>query len=383
MNFGLKNMPALTKEKKAVKQTVVFAHHEGVIGGAERVTLATIEAISLYYNVVLLSPEGELQREAKKLGAHTESVTWTQPSLRSPIKTVRSQFTLTAILKKYQPSIVHTGDILALRALYFSCKRYNIKLICHVHYPYSEAFIRWVFDKVKSVSAFLYCSKELKDNLSPKLAKSVSSKNHVAIHNGVDTKKFSPRQSSTSSSLQAIGIIANLQRRKGHDDFLQMAKLLLSENSSLTFHIIGGDILEEPRQHVLEKLASQLGITENIKFHGQVSNVEDYIHDLDIVVCASHTEAFPITILEAMACEKPIVTTNVNGIIEAVDSSSAILVDPHSPDQLASGVSLLLNDPILAHRLAKEARRTVCEKYSSDCYAHSILALYQTVLDET
>lgn len=372
----------MSKTNKKTRKTILFAHHEGVIGGAERVTLATIEAIGDKYKTILLSPEGELQKEASKLGTLVHPINWSQPSLKSPLKTLRNYLNLIMILKKYQPSIVHTGDILALRALYFACRCCLTNIVCHVHFPYSFSFIDWVFKRINHISTFIYCSNELKENLSSKLSSVVSCDHHLTIHNGVDTKKFCPPKNSMSRSIQAIGIIANLQKRKGHDDFIHMAKILVKSNPLLNFHIIGGDILEAPRQGELLKLVKALGLTDKITFHGQVKDVKEKINMLDVVVCASHTEAFPLTILEAMACEKPIVTTNVNGITEAVDSSTAILVPPHDPEALAEGVQTILNKPEQAMSLAHQARQTVLEKYSSDIYACKVLQLYSNLIYE-
>ena len=331
---------------------------------------------------MLLSPKGELQKEAGKLGASLEPITWSQPSMKSPIRTLRNLLTLMSIVKKHRPSVVHTGDILALRALNLICRLNSINTVCHVHFPYSVPFINWVFKRVKSVSAFIYCSNELRENLAPKLSLAVNCDCHLTIHNGVNTKKFTPSFSEELRPIKAIGIIANLQKRKGHDDFIYMARLLLKSNPTLKFHIIGGDILETPRQGELEELANKLGVAEKIKFHGQVEDVDKKMSMLDVVVCASHTEAFPITILEAMACEKPIVTTNVNGITEAVDSSTAILVNPHDPEGLAAGVQTLIDDPVRAYELARRARQNVLEKYSSGIYRQKILSLYSRILKE-
>ncbi len=131
------------------------------------------------------------------------------------------------------------------------------------------------------------------------------------------------------------------------------------------FDIIGGDILEEPREAFLKTMAEELGLEQSLTFHGQVPDVLSRLNKLDIVVCASHQEAFPIAILEAMAMKKPIVSTNVNGIPEAIeDQLSGLLVEPHSPSHLAVAVSTLIQDENKRQTLAINARARVEEHFN-------------------
>ena len=68
------------------------------------------------------------------------------------------------------------------------------------------------------------------------------------------------------------------------------------------FHIIGGDIMQEPREPLLKQLSKDLNIADKVVFHGQISDVKPILGNLDILVCASYEEAFPVSILEAMVC---------------------------------------------------------------------------------
>jgi glycosyltransferase involved in cell wall biosynthesis len=212
----------------------------------------------------------------------------------------------------------------------------------------------------------VFCSKDLENEVGTHLQTISPSSQLLTIHNGVNIERFSPTKREAGADLN-VGIIANLQFRKGHDEFIHMASILVKNYDNIWFHVIGGDLLQEPREAILKKLAMELNVQDKVTFHGQVPDVLNELDALDIVVCASHQEAFPIAILEAMAMQKAIVSTNVNGIPEAViDGQSGILTSPHHPIQLATAVSKLIDNPQLRQELATNARTRVVEMFSSD-----------------
>ena len=120
-----------------------------------------------------------------------------------------------------------------------------------------------------------------------------------------------------------------------------------------------------------------MGISDNLISHGQLPDVKAELQKLDIVVCASHEEAFPVSILEAMACSKVIVSTNVNGIPEALThQENSLLVKPHSPEDLACQITLVIKQ-IKSSVIAKQARKTVEEKFSINVFISKIKKVYE------
>ena len=361
------------------KKRVLFAHSSSAMGGAERVTLSVMDAITDQYDMDLICPEGDLPRFAVDKQATTVEWKFYQHSLRNPISSLKCLYKTISLLKRLSPKIIHTGDILALRSLAAASKILNIPLICHVHFPYDTSFIDWVFSKAPLVHTFIYCSQELKRNLSPKLSEKVPKAIHRVVHNGIDIHTFKPGGKPLLNVIPRIGIIGNLQKRKGHDEFLQMACILKTAGVTAQFEIIGGDILQEPRQSFLEEEAVRLGIQDCTTFHGQVDDVLGLLSKLDIVVCASHEEAFPVTLLEAMAAGKAIVTTNVNGIPEAIDKTCGILTEPFNAQGLADGVRFLLEDKNAKLELEKNAREKVKKQFSSSVFKENIVNVYEGV----
>jgi glycosyltransferase involved in cell wall biosynthesis len=106
------------------------------------------------------------------------------------------------------------------------------------------------------------------------------------------------------------------------------------------------------------------GLHDRVTLTGFVDNVSAYLQAADLFVFPSETEAFPLALLEAMACGLPVIATRVGGIRDAlVHEENGLLIDPGREDQLQAAVERLLADPALRARLAAAGLRTVRERY--------------------
>lgn len=364
------------------KTSILYAHNVAKIGGAEKVTLDIIGGLNkANFECHLLTPEaGALSEQAEKLAAKTIATKVVQPSKAALITSWLFTKRIVNYLKQHKITVVHTGDIFIARALMPAIKKLNIQLICHMHFPPDDGALKWVFSNPPENLAFIYCSNELQNNVRPRVEALAPHASHKTIHNGVDTKKFKkidrPNQLLPSNKTN-IGIIANLQERKGHKEFIEAAAILVPDHNDLMFHIIGGDVFGEKREATLKTLVKEHNLEPYFVFHGQVTNVKDYLNELDIYVCSSHEEAFPISILEAMACSLAIASTNVNGIPEALThNQNALLFDCKQSTQQAMAIEQLLKDEELRIRIAKNARKTVMDKFSEKTFVLQLNALY-------
>jgi alpha-maltose-1-phosphate synthase len=105
------------------------------------------------------------------------------------------------------------------------------------------------------------------------------------------------------------------------------------------------------------------------------------LNELDVLVCPSHVEPFGRCLIEAMACEKPVVATRVGGIPEVVDDgTTGILVPPNSPELLATAVASLLNDAELSVRMGQAGRARVENHFAADAHVAAVLEVYGEVL---
>lgn len=363
------------------KRHILYVHNVAKIGGAERVTLDIIKGLPAEYQPYLIAPEpGPLLVAAQELGAIVQPLAIYQPDLKKPVKTLQNHLNWYNYLKKNRIKLIHCGDLFVIRTLIWAANRLAIPIIAHVHFPIETPALWWIFRCKPKAIHFIYCSQELADAVKPRVDSILVSATHQTIHNGVDTekyKKFEPKIGVLPAHKTNIGIVANLQERKGHLDFIEAASLVVLKHPNVHFHIIGGDVFGETRETLLKQRVAELNLTEFFTFHGQVNNVRDYLNELEIYVCASHVEAFPISILEAMAFALPIVSTNVNGIPEAIiHGENGLLCESRAPDRMAKQICRLLHDNVLPEKISNQARIDVVNKFSLEHFSGLIMCCY-------
>jgi glycosyltransferase involved in cell wall biosynthesis len=149
-----------------------------------------------------------------------------------------------------------------------------------------------------------------------------------------------------------VGTVGRLDAQKGITYFLRAAAVVRRHRPEARFVIAGdGQLLAQYREE-----ARTLGIADRTVFAGFYEDVPLLQSILDVQVFASLWEGTPLTVFEAMAMRRPIVSTTVDGLGEVLcDRENAILVPPGDAERLATGVLELLERPELAARLAAQA----------------------------
>ena len=181
-----------------------------------------------------------------------------------------------------------------------------------------------------------------------------------------------------SSNDKVITIVGTIIPRKGQKTFAEAAiKLLESGKNNLRFFMVGAietDYLKEIKEKI-----KQSKHPENIQIV-PVTEPYDYYLISDVFVCTSLIESFPNVILEAMAFELPIVSTNVFGIPEQIqDGKHGILIKPGDSDLLAEKIEYLLDNPDLAKQYAKNGH----ERLKSEITLQNAVSSYNSLIKET
>lgn len=207
------------------------------------------------------------------------------------------------------------------------------------------------------------------------------------IPNGVDPEQFRPREpdhrlrKALRLPLEApvVAIVAALRPEKNHELFLRSAVLIRRRLPEARFLVVG----DGPRRASLEELADRLGLGETVHFVGTRDDVAQVLSLIDVLLLTSHSEANPVSILEGMACEKPVVATRVGSIAETVlDGQTGYLVPPEDEQQVAARVIELLNNRQRAADMGRAGRQRVLSHWSSQRmvqgYEDLIVGLYRS-----
>ena len=180
------------------------------------------------------------------------------------------------------------------------------------------------------------------------------------VTNGLDASRYAPRN---DRSVRRVVTVANLRPEKAHEVLLEAASLVLHRRPEIEFLIAG----DGPRRRELEALAQRLGISRQVTFLGHCEDVPGLLAEADLFVLTSRSEAFPNSVLEAMAAGLPIVATGVGGIRELLEHQrTGVLVPPDDPRSLSYALLDLIHWDTHAAELGRAARQTVRTRYSFD-----------------
>lgn len=293
-------------------------------------------------------------------------------------------FSTYRLLKKYQPDIVHThgfkeniiGGIVAKALLAKAIRTHHGKGVINgnlLHRFIERLNGRYLTNWQISVSD------DLKNYL---IKKKVSNKKLIVIRNGANCLAFNSTRNKKNirekygieSDARLIGTVGRMVPVKNHKTLLDAAKTILNELDNTYFIIVGdGPLMDETKRY-----AKYLGIEQKVKLPGFQGDVIDYFNVFDIFVLPSLHEGIPISLLEAMCLEKPIVATHVGGVPEIIkDHYNGILVPPDNPTVLAQKCIQLLVDKQLRENLTNNAMKDMKQKYSLDKSIANTVKLYQ------
>jgi glycosyltransferase involved in cell wall biosynthesis len=206
----------------------------------------------------------------------------------------------------------------------------------------------------------------------------------VAIHNGIDAVPEPGAGAAVRRELRldgdavVLGMFSALRAEKGHDVAIGALGLLRTRFPKLRL-VIAGD---GPMRAELSRLAQPLG--DAIVMTGPRFDVMRLLDATDVYLQPSHADAFPTTLLEAMAASVPVVATDVGGIPEIVvhDRTGVLINAPPTAEKLADAIGALLDDPRRRGDLAVAGRRRYEDRFTADPWVRRTRALYDAVLSE-
>lgn len=185
------------------------------------------------------------------------------------------------------------------------------------------------------------------------------------IHSGVDPRPFEAAAKGLGPRSEGIvvGTVAALEERKGHRWLLEAARRLKEQGYQISYRLAGEGSLKKS----LEAMAQQLGMQEDVRFLGFVSDVPGFLAGVDIVVLPSLFEGLGVSVLEAMAAAKAVIASRVGGLQELViDATTGFLVEPRDVVELADAIAKLAHDRNLIRSMGQKGRERLEKNFTME-----------------
>jgi glycosyltransferase involved in cell wall biosynthesis len=342
--------------------------------------MANLRRLSVKLAAAVMN-EGELARRLRDAGVVVTVLDERQLGSRQIVAGLQD------LMARWQPDVVHTHrtkeNVLGSLANRFGP---NVPSLRTVHGA-SEHAPKGVQARLRSavISGLdSWCARHAQERLiavsgelATKLAAVYPREKITVIVNGVDAQAVLAQRHPVEfrdPHSTHIGIVGRLVPVKRVDLFLEAAALLQHQEPSRRwrFHIFG----DGPLRNELVGKAATLGLREAAQFHGHRQDIVACMAALDAVVMCSDHEGLPMTALEALVLDVPLVAHAVGGLLNIVPPGR--LVQRHDASGYQSAVQRLFQDP---GRLGDaELRRRVLDEYSSERNAARTLALYEELV---
>jgi len=201
---------------------------------------------------------------------------------------------------------------------------------------------------------------------------------------GINTDQFTYQQGNDSLFDKddiVIGTIKSLEPVYGIEYLIKTFKIVSDNNINLPLKllIVGSGSLEKK----LKGLVKSLNIEKQTIFTGKIphSEVTKYLNMLSIFVALSKKESFGVSVIEASACEKPVVVSNVGGLPEVVDNNNTgFVVTPKSEKEAAKMIERLVLDQKLRTKMGKAGRERVKKLYNWDNNVKQMITIYNKII---
>ncbi len=361
-------------------------------GGAEQLVLTTVQHLdrSRFEPVVIaLASPLDLSGEFERAGVEVHVA-----GLVSPLD-LRVVFRLFRIFRRVRPDLIHThlrlSNVYGRLAAVLAGVPAVVTSFHHLDYSYWPA-LTWrarMWKQLDKWSArlvnrgFIAVSEAVRTDY----ARHFGLSDIKLVYNYLDLERFyppSPEERRTSRARLGVAdedfVVLNVARlswEKGHRALLQAVAAVRQRAPHLQLFLMG----DGPDRSGLQALASELGITDTVRFLGSGRDVEAVLAAADLFVFPSLGEGLGIALMEAMAMGLPSVGTRVDGISELVqDGLDGVLVPANDPDALARSILALCGNPILRDALGSEARRTAARRFAAGAGVRVLETAYGDVL---
>jgi L-malate glycosyltransferase len=350
-------------------------------GGQNQVLLTVNGLRAIGERAALVAhPDGELRRRAAEGLELVPMAPRTEMDLTAAWRFAR-------VIKRLSPDVIHAHDphgvamaSLALSLGAASSHGRAPALVASRRVDFhlkGNSFSRW---KYRQVDCFIAASEAIRQML---VADGVPADRTVTVHEGIDIEHVlaAPPVNVHEAfwlphHAPVVGNVAALVPHKGQRYLVDAAHLVVREIPDTRFVILGEG---ELREH-LEKQVREHHLEKHVLLPGFRTDVLGCIKGFDLFVMSSVTEGLGTSLLDAMACRRPIVATQTGGIPEIVeDGVNGLLAAPRDAASLAAAIVGTLNDESLRQRMGEAGFARVRERFTVERMVEQTSAVYARV----
>ncbi len=376
------------------KKNILFISHDGNRAGAQIFLFNIMRFFKREkYGVVLLilNNWGSLREEFE---TNFDTFYLDSENPGSKIKKIKELLgtkknLLQEIKRKYKIDLIYANTIASVDILEEVKTIFNKPIISHIHelsFSIEQFGSKGCLEKLKSYSTkIIACSEAVKANL---VLKSIDFElKTIVVHSFVENEKILDihhkenvmevkKEFGIGANYFLIGACGNADWRKAPDVFLSIVKEVVSKTEHVKFIWVGvnkNDILF----FQLSYDAKKLGIEKFITWLPATPKAVSILNSLDVFLVCSREDPFPLVMLEAALCEKPIVGfKNTGGAEEFIEEDCGFTSSYLDIKSISQNIITLQKDPILAKRMGKSAQNKVLKNYS---FENSIIKIEEII----
>ncbi len=198
----------------------------------------------------------------------------------------------------------------------------------------------------------------------------------VTVPTGIDVSRFTPDgESADLGPAPVVGMLSVLRSWKGHALFLEAARLLVRDGFACRFVIVG----EGPGHAGILKMRSEFGLEDKVDLFGHREDVPEVLRGMDLLIIPSTAhEGVPQVGLQALACEVPIIGSDVGGIPQIIrPNETGRLFPSGNAAALAAAIREAFAQADETRRMALAGRRLVVENHSLEGMLDTIEGIYR------
>ena len=345
-----------------------------IVGGGQVSLLELLNSLdrARFEPYAVVGGPGDLQTKLELICIPTGIAAFPKASPRNFFRMVATVRSLIKIIRMIKPSIIHSNDTRAHIYAGLAAARTRIPNIFHYRVSYRDGLYDWLLPLLcrRIVAVSHACAARFS---------ALHTHTTTVVYNGVDLNRFTMSDAINPESDVHIGTIGRLEKAKGIDTFVRCVAALAPDFPRLRATIIGSGSVAEKAS--ITDLIKSTNTFDRITLIDSCDTIAAFMQSLSVYVLLSDNEGLNRSILEAMACGRVVVATNVGGNPEVISSPEiGRLVPLGAMAEAVATIKSLLSDPALRTAIGRRARQRIEERFSMTAHTQSMQAVFDRLI---